>query len=174
MLEEQLRNLADHDPLTDLLNRRSTEHELELHLARCERYGPEGAILLVAVDGLAAIGRELGQRQADEALVVLAERVVGRLRSTDLIGRFGPHELAVLLPRAGVAEVAVVADSLVRVVGGTGTARVPPGSLVASIGVALVVAAPVGAGEPQGMLDQARRALVGAQRRGGGWSAAEG
>nr|MBA3282162.1 GGDEF domain-containing protein [Acidimicrobiia bacterium] len=44
-LEAQLRNLADHDPVTDLLNHRSLEHELEEHLAGCERYGPEGALL---------------------------------------------------------------------------------------------------------------------------------
>ena len=34
-LEGQLRNLADHDPVTNLLSRRSMEDELEGHLARC-------------------------------------------------------------------------------------------------------------------------------------------
>ncbi len=56
-LEAQLRNLADHDPVTDLLNRRSVVHEIDHHLAGCARYGAEGAFLLVGLDGLAAITR---------------------------------------------------------------------------------------------------------------------
>jgi diguanylate cyclase (GGDEF)-like protein len=172
-LEEQLRNLADHDPLTDLLNRRSIEHELELHQDRCERYGPEGAFLLVAVGGLADITRDLGERHADEALVALAERVAGRLRTTDVIGRFAPDELAVLLPRAGAAEAALVSESLVQIVGATGTPGVRPGSLAATIGVALMTAAG-GAGRPEVTLEVARRAVAVARRRGGGWAAIEG
>jgi diguanylate cyclase (GGDEF)-like protein len=172
-LEDQLRNLADHDPLTDLLNRRSVEQELELHRTVCERYGPEGAFLLVALGGLADVTRDLGRRQADEVLVALAERVAGRLRTTDVIGRFGPDELAVLLPRADAAEAALVSQSLVEIVGGTGTPGVLPGSLVASIGVAVVTAADA-TGLPQATVDLARRAMAVARRRGGGWAALDG
>ena len=161
-LEAQLRNLADHDPLTDLLNRRSAEHELELHLARCTRYGPEGALLLVGVEGLDAVARERGRAVADEALAVLAERVTARLRTTDVTARWGPGELAVLLPRAAPAEVAVVVDALVGVTAATGTPRVPPGSLGASVGVAPVIALPV---QPAELVDRAARALQADRRR---------
>ncbi len=173
-LEAQLRNLADHDPLTDLLNRRSIEEELEAHAARCGRYGSEGALLLVALDGLDAVARGLGQQDADEALAVVAERVVDRLRATDVVGRIAPDELAVLLPRAGLADAEVVAEALVRVVGVTGTPRVPPGTLVASIGVAPVVVTPVGADQAEVTVGQARQALAHARRRGGRWATVDG
>ena len=39
--EAELRHMADHDPLTGLLNRRSFERELERHVAYVERYGAE-------------------------------------------------------------------------------------------------------------------------------------
>ena len=87
-LEGQLRNLADHDPVTNLLSRRSMEDELEGHLARCARYGPEGAFLLVGVDGLNDPESELDPQDADEWLANLAEILVRRLRATDVAGRW--------------------------------------------------------------------------------------
>ena len=168
-LEAQLRNLADHDPLTDVLNRRSVEQELEVHLARCRRYGPEGAFLLVEVGGLSQIASALGQSEADRVLAALAEAVVDRLRATDVTGRWGAHELAVLLPRAADAEVAVVADALARIVGQACTPRVPPGSLSASIGAAPVVEVRAGAAQ---LVARARQAMVDVRQRGGGWGLA--
>jgi len=169
-LEAQLRNLADHDPLTDLLNRTSIEHELDVHLARCARYGPEGALLLVGLDGLDEIASSLSQTEADEVLATLAELVVNRLRATDIVGRWEDDKLAVLLPRAVGDEAAIVADALVSLVRGTSTPQVPPGSLVASVGVAPVLAAPVGVTQ----LAADAASAVGAVRSqgGGGWVAA--
>lgn len=165
-LEAQLRNLADNDPLTDLLNRRSMDQELEQHIARCTRYGAEGALLLVALDGLDAIAAARGQAAADEVLATVGERVVARLRNTDLVGRWSETELGVLLPKVSVDHLAVVAAALAEIVNGTGTGRVPPGSLTASIGVALVVAARSGPAE------RAAGAVLDARRRGGGWAVA--
>ena len=166
-LEALLRNLADHDPLTDLLNRRSLEREIDDHQARCARYGPEGALLLVGLDGLGQAAAAFGPQAADEALCRLADGVVGRLGATDVVGRWGPDELAVLLPRASVAEVAVVAVALVGIVGSTSLQQLPPGSLVGSVGVALMVAPPV---EADRLVAHARGALTTARRRGGGWT----
>jgi len=171
-LEAQLRNLADHDPLTDLLNRRSLEHELEVHLARCNRYGPEGVLLLVGLDGVEGIADGLGHRQCDEVLATLGERVAERLRETDVAGRWEPQELAVLLPRAEVGEAEELAAALIEVVGGTNTRQVPPGSLVASIGAAPVVSTPTEAGE---LVERAETAMAAVRHRGGGgWLAAVG
>ncbi len=186
-LAAQVRNLADHDPLTDLLNRRSLERELEDHLARCARYGPEGALLLVGLDGLDALADTRGQLEADRVLATLAEQVVGRLPPPDVIGRWGRAELAVLLPRAAVAEVAVVADALVRMVAEAGAAapapptrrrsRPLPGPLVASIGVAILAADPPGARSGPAPSTVALRVvaravggMAAARARGGGWA----
>jgi diguanylate cyclase (GGDEF)-like protein len=167
-LEAQLRNLADHDPLTDLLNRRTMDQELEQHEARCARYGPEGALLVIALDGLAAVADKQGRGAADEMLATVAERLLARLRTTDIVGRWARSELAVLLPKVNVDEIAVVADALVEIIGTAETSRVPPGSLSASIGVALVVGGPPGAV----LADRAEGAVAAARRQGGGWAVA--
>jgi len=169
-LEAQLRNLADHDPVTDLLNRPSIEHELDVHLALCARYGPAGALLLVGLDGLDEIARTQSRQESDEMLATLADEVAKRLRATDVVGRWDDDQLAVLLPRAAGAEAAVVADALVSLVGGTSTPRVPPGALVASVGVAPVLAAPTGATQ---LAADAAEAMGTVRRQGGGgWGAA--
>ena len=146
-LTGQLRNLADNDPITNLLSRRSMEHRLEEHLELCVRYGPQGAFLLVGLEGLDDIGRALGQQEVDESLANIAEIMAHRLRATDVAGRWGPQELAVIVPRGPAAGVAVVADALDGIVRAAATPGVPAGSLSASIGVAPVVDGGVGASQ---------------------------
>jgi len=164
-LEAQLRNLADHDPVTDLLNRRCVERELEEHMTRCLRYGPEGALMLIGLDGLDEVAVALGQQESDEAIAAVADSLTDCLRSTDVLGRLGPDELAVLLPRATPAGVAVVAEALVKVVQGTGTGHVRPGTLVASIGVAPVATTP---GDVALLLARAGQAMATTRGQGGG------
>ncbi|MEO5680822.1 MAG: GGDEF domain-containing protein [Acidimicrobiales bacterium] len=146
-LKSQLRNLADHDPVTDLLSRRSMEYELQEHLELCVRYGPEGAFLLVGLEGLEDIGRVLGRQEADASLANIAGIMVQRLRATDVTGRWGPLELAVIVPRGPAAGAAVVAVALDEMVRGAATPGVPAGSVRASIGVAPVVDGRVGASQ---------------------------
>ena len=164
-LEAQLRNLADHDPITDLLNRRSVEHEVEDHLAGCSRYGPEGAFLLVGLDGLDEIVRSAGANEADELLAGLAEVVTGNLPVTDVAGRWQPDELAILLPRAAEQEVVAVAGAMIELVAAAATPRVAAGSLCASIGVAPVTSPLPNLAQ---LVGRASRAMAVARSRGGG------
>ena len=49
-LEKRLRQLADHDPVTDLLNRRRFEDELVRQVGRCRRYGETACLMILDVD----------------------------------------------------------------------------------------------------------------------------
>src|SRR6476469_4205290 len=64
---EQLDQLAHQDSLIDLPNRRGFMRELERLIARVDRYGIEGAMLFVDLDGLKIINDTLGHRAGDEA-----------------------------------------------------------------------------------------------------------
>ncbi len=58
--EEQLRYIADHDSLTGLMNRRRFREELDSQLALRQRYGGDGALLLIDVDRLKAVNDTRG------------------------------------------------------------------------------------------------------------------
>ena len=99
-LEGRLRRLADHDALTGLLNRRRFGDLLESHVALAQRYGMEGALLVLDVDSLKAVNDTHGHRAGDRALAAVAGVLKQRLRATDVVARTGGDEFAVLLPKA--------------------------------------------------------------------------
>jgi diguanylate cyclase (GGDEF)-like protein/PAS domain S-box-containing protein len=113
-LEERLRHLADHDPLTGLINRRRFEEELERHLVQGRRYGMTGALLVLDLDGFKAVNDEHGHKAGDNVLCAVADALLRRLRESDTVARIGGDEFAVLLPRATAAEAEQVCRSLER------------------------------------------------------------
>ena len=115
-LEEHLRHLADHDPLTGLRNRRLFEHDLKLQVARSQRYGERAAVMVVDLNAFKQINDRYGHKVGDDALKAVATALTRRLRETDLVARMGGDEFAVLLPHADDEGTAIVADGLVRVI----------------------------------------------------------
>jgi diguanylate cyclase (GGDEF)-like protein/PAS domain S-box-containing protein len=137
--EAQLQHMADHDPLTGLLNRRSFERELNQHIVRVQRYGPEGAALVLDVDRFKHINDTLGHNVGDELIVKIAQTLRARLRDSDVLARLGGDEFAVLLPHGGAPEAEQVAESILAAVRSqsvlTAAGRRRP--ITASIGIAL-------------------------------------
>jgi diguanylate cyclase (GGDEF)-like protein/PAS domain S-box-containing protein len=115
-IEEQLLRLADHDPLTGLRNRRLFEHDLRLQIGRCQRYGETAGLMVIDLDGFRALNRDRGSAIGDETLRAVSRALTRRLRQTDLIGRLGGDELAILMPHADEEGMAVVAEGLSRVI----------------------------------------------------------
>jgi diguanylate cyclase (GGDEF)-like protein/PAS domain S-box-containing protein len=115
-LEEHLRHLADHDPLTGLRNRRLFEHDLRLQVARSQRYGEQAALMVIDLDGFKRINDEHGHVVGDETLRAVGRALSRRLRQTDLVARLGGDEFAVLLPHVDREAAGVVAESLDRVI----------------------------------------------------------
>jgi diguanylate cyclase (GGDEF)-like protein/PAS domain S-box-containing protein len=111
---ENLRHMADHDPLTGLFNRRGFERELESHLSRAKRYGASGALLLLDLDKFKVHNDTFGHDAGDELLSNLAEHLRQRLRTSDVVGRLGGDEFAVLLPDANRARAELVTHSLLE------------------------------------------------------------
>jgi diguanylate cyclase (GGDEF)-like protein/PAS domain S-box-containing protein len=134
--ETELRHLADHDPLTGLLNRRAFERALEQHLARVRRYGVQGAMLMIDLDGFKALNDRHGHGSGDALLSGASERLRGRLRTSDLLARLGGDEFAALLPAADRAEAEHVARVAVEVVRDLSPATGPP--VTASVGAVLI------------------------------------
>lgn len=138
--QERLEFMADHDPLTGLLNRRSFERELDRHDKKVRRDGERGAVVVLDLDHFKVVNDSLGHTAGDKLIVGIAERLAGRLRESDVVARLGGDEFAILLPDASAAEAVLVAEQLLEAIR---VEAVPvmgrPRRVTASIGVAPVV-----------------------------------
>jgi len=117
-LEEHLRHLADHDPLTGLRNRRLFEHDLKLQVARSQRYGEFAGLMVIDLDDFKSVNDRHGHKIGDDVLKAVARALSRRLRETDLVARLGGDEFAILLPHIDADGMAVVAEGLERVIPG--------------------------------------------------------
>lgn len=95
-LEEQLTDLAFHDPLTGLANRALFRDRVDHALAR-RRPDDHLAALFIDLDDFKNVNDTLGHGIGDDLLVLVAARLRGALRPGDTIGRLGGDEFAVLL-----------------------------------------------------------------------------
>jgi diguanylate cyclase (GGDEF)-like protein/PAS domain S-box-containing protein len=115
---ENLRHMADHDPLTGLLNRRAFGRELGAHIARSQRYGVTGALLMFDLDNFKQHNDSHGHGAGDELLIALAECLRARLRATDVTCRLGGDEFAALLTNADSTHARMITESLLETVRG--------------------------------------------------------
>ena len=157
LYEDGLKHLADHDPLTGLLNRRGLESALESHLTRCRRYGAGGALLMLDLDGFKRVNDTLGHAAGDELIIRTAQAISGRLRDSDVVARLGGDEFAIILPVENVAQTEAVAQALVDTIreSAESMAGTPPAQVTASIGVAMFTDATLTGGDVLACADQA-------------------
>lgn len=108
----RLEELSRNDGLTGLFNRRYWQECLEDELGRAQRYGTALCLLLFDLDHFKQINDRHGHPGGDEVLRAVARRLRPLLRATDIPGRFGGEEFAVLLPHTVPAGGLVVAERI--------------------------------------------------------------
>jgi diguanylate cyclase (GGDEF)-like protein len=94
-VEERLRHQASHDHLTGLPNRAALDERLSLVAAGLEP-GQYVAVVLVDVDGLDEVNRQLGHHVGDQLLVELGRRLREDVVGVELVARVGGDEFAVV------------------------------------------------------------------------------
>ncbi len=114
--EDRLQHLADHDPLTGVLNRRRFEEELIRQLDRCRRYREDATLVMIDLDSFKEVNDCLGHAGGDETLQSVAAALLGHVRSSDVLARVGGDEFAALLIGVGAERAAIAAAGLATVV----------------------------------------------------------
>ncbi|HWJ05339.1 MAG TPA: EAL domain-containing protein [Steroidobacteraceae bacterium] len=97
VLEEQLRKLAFHDPLTLLANRSLFWNRVEHALALAQRSGQHVAVMFLDLDNFKNVNDSHGHDAGDRLLQAVAQRLVSATRASDTVARLGGDEFAVLL-----------------------------------------------------------------------------
>lgn len=95
--EEQLRYMAHHDALTKLPNRALLHDRLGQTLAQAQRHGKLVALLFIDLDRFKAINDSLGHVIGDQLLKAVAERLLGCVRESDTVARWGGDEFTLIL-----------------------------------------------------------------------------
>lgn len=94
-----LEDLARHDSLTGVANRRDFDEELELECERANRGGTPLALLMIDVDFFKPYNDIKGHQAGDVCLTSVAQAIQNTLRRPgDLVARYGGEEFAVVLP----------------------------------------------------------------------------
>ncbi len=96
-LEEQLRKLAFHDPLTLLANRSLFWNRVEHALALARRSQLHVAVMFLDLDNFKNVNDSLGHDAGDRLLQAAAQRLVKSTRPSDTVARLGGDEFAILL-----------------------------------------------------------------------------
>ncbi len=92
-----LSNLVNIDPLTNVLNRRGLENTLSEWLVDLHRYHYPFGIVFIDIDDFKSVNDNYGHLVGDQVLQLIANTLTDKLRSSDVIGRWGGDEFLVLL-----------------------------------------------------------------------------
>jgi diguanylate cyclase (GGDEF)-like protein len=150
----EILRLATIDPLTGLPNRRGFFERAEIEINRARRYDRKMSLVMLDADHFKRINDAYGHASGDEALRLLAETLAGTLRASDLAGRLGGEEFAVLLPETDCAGARQLAQ---RVRMNIAAAPLMIGGVQVALTVSMGVAAVPMDGLPEAAIEQALR-----------------
>lgn len=118
-LHAEVQKLALTDPLTGVFNRRGFVEAGRKEIARFHRYRLPLSAVMIDIDHFKEINDCYGHSSGDQAIAAAAARIRTILRCTDILGRYGGDELAILLPHTDLASARDLARRLCDSIGRT-------------------------------------------------------
>jgi diguanylate cyclase (GGDEF)-like protein len=164
LLHSQLKTQARTDPKTGVLNAGAWQGEATLAVDRARRRRESLAVLLADVDYFKRVNDTHGHLTGDAVLRTLAAEMRQQVRESDLVGRFGGEEFAIVLSGTTATEAFLVAERIRR---GVGVVRVLTKDTIVGVTVSIGIAVLGSHGGDLGeLLESADQALYRAKRAG--------
>lgn len=113
-LENELFHQANTDSLTGLSNRRYFLVQAEQEIRRARRFARELSVIMMDLDRFKWINDNLGHAAGDSVLETIVRASLESLRESDIMGRLGGEEFAILLPETGLDAAMEVAGRLLE------------------------------------------------------------
>jgi len=110
--EQQLREMANHDFLTGLLNRREAYRQVAEEMGRSARTGRPLAFILFDIDHFKRLNDTYGHNAGDMVLKQLASKLMSALRDYDIACRYGGEEFLVVTPETDQEQAVKLAERL--------------------------------------------------------------
>ncbi|HXI14431.1 MAG TPA: diguanylate cyclase [Thermoanaerobaculia bacterium] len=160
-----LEHLSVIDGLTQVYNRRFFQSELRMLFDVASRHDRPLAIAMIDIDHFKEVNDANGHAIGDLVLSQVSTAIAQKIRSCDILARYGGDEFAVLLPEATLADAAVIAE---RVRSAVESLRVDGNSAQLRMSISVGVAAVPKADTPTHVhfLEAADRALYRAKEQG--------
>jgi len=111
-LEAELFHQASFDALTGISNRRYFLLQAEQEMRRAKRFARDLSVMMIDLDHFKPINDKYGHAVGDAVLVGVVKTSLESLRQSDVMGRLGGEEFAVILPETGLAAAMDVANRL--------------------------------------------------------------
>lgn len=111
-LHEVVSHQARQDPLTGLPNRRGLDERLEAEIVQAARMGGVFSVMMLDMDGFKQVNDTWGHEAGDEILRQVASALLGWVRSSDFLARYGGDEMTLLLPGTDLPQAQVVARKI--------------------------------------------------------------
>ena len=115
----ELQQIARQDSLTGALTRRGFFAEVEKEFRRAGRYDRPSTLVAIDVDHFRAINDRYGHSAGDAVLVSIANACMANMRRSDIFGRLGGEEFALLLPETDAEEARDAAERIRRMIEST-------------------------------------------------------
>ncbi|WP_100374497.1 sensor domain-containing diguanylate cyclase [Bacillus sp. FJAT-45037] len=136
-LEFELKQMAYHDELTDLPNRKSLDRQIEKALARSKRHDHNFSIMFIDLDDFKVVNDTMGHDAGDTLLKEVVSRLNESIREEDLVARIGGDEFIVLFEETSKGEIEEIARRILEYVSKPYNINEKEANISLSIGISM-------------------------------------
>jgi len=112
--DEELRQLANYDALTGLLNKHNFNIQLKQEIQRTLTDDDSSALLFIDLDQFKHVNDNLGHAAGDRLLKQVADLLKNRIRTDDVISRFGGDEFTIIAKSIAETDARTIAESILK------------------------------------------------------------